>query len=94
MSGESLLWGDAHLLDLLGAEVRRYFESTNPRQREDMKPVEGVVERYNQWVNHFRIRYPSQRVGDDASVPGDDGEDLYLMTQFIYSSIKQGDSRG
>ena len=80
MSEESLLWGDAHLLDLLGAEVRRYFESTNPRQREDMTPVEGVVERYNQWANHFRIRYPSQRVGDDASVPGDDAEAMMQRT--------------
>ena len=28
----------------IGRKVRRYFESTNPRQREDMTPVEGVVE--------------------------------------------------
>ena len=29
----------------IGRKVRRYFESTNPKQREDMTPVEGVVER-------------------------------------------------
>ena len=29
----------------IGRKVRRYLESTNPRQREDMTPVEGVVER-------------------------------------------------
>ncbi len=53
----------------IGRKVRRYFESTNPRQSEDMTPVEGVVERYNQSANLFRIRYASQ---------GDDAEDLDL----------------
>jgi len=38
-----------------------------------MTPVEGVVERYNQSAQLFRIRYASQRIGDDA-------EDLDLMT--------------
>jgi hypothetical protein len=28
----------------IGPKVRRYFESTNPRQRVDMSTVEGVVE--------------------------------------------------
>ena len=56
-----------------GRKVSRYFESTNPRQREDMTPVEGVVERYNQSAKLFRIRYASQKIGDDA-------EDLDLMT--------------
>ena len=41
----------------IGRKVRRYFESTNPRQREDMTPIEGVVERYNQSAKLFRIRY-------------------------------------
>ena len=57
----------------IGRKVRRYFESTNPRQREDMTPIEGVVERYNQSAQLFRIRYASQRIGDDE-------EDLDLMT--------------
>ena len=38
-----------------------------------MTPVEGVVKRYNPSVKLFRIRYMSQRVGDDV-------EDLDLMT--------------
>jgi hypothetical protein len=38
-----------------------------------MSPIEGVVERYNQSAQLFRIRYASQRIGDDA-------EDLDLMT--------------
>ena len=38
-----------------------------------MTPVEGVVERYNPTAKLFRIRYPSQRIGEDV-------EDLDLMT--------------
>ena len=57
----------------IGRKVRRYFESTNPRRRKDMTPVEGVVERYNQSAKLFRIRYASQRISDDAV-------DLDLMT--------------
>ena len=72
----------------IGRKVRRYFESTNPKQREDMTPVEGVVERYNPAAKLFRIRYASQRVGDDA-------EDLDLMTlQDVLIMGKQyGDAR-
>ena len=41
----------------IGRKVRRYFESTNPRQREDMTSIEGVVECYNPSAKLFRIRY-------------------------------------
>ena len=53
-----------------------------------MTPVEGVVERYNPVAKLFRIRYASQRVGDDA-------EDLDLMTlQDVLIMGKQyGDAR-
>ena len=53
-----------------------------------MTPVEGVVERYNPAAKLFRIRYASQRVGDDA-------EDLDLMTlQDVLIMGKQyGDAR-
>jgi hypothetical protein len=72
----------------IGRKVRRYFESTNPRQREDMPPVEGVVERYNQSAKLFRIRSASQRIGDDA-------EDLDLMTlqEVLTMGKEYGDAR-
>ena len=73
----------------IGRKVRRYFESTNPRQREDMTPVEGVVERYNQSAKLFRIRYASQ---------GDDAEDLDLNNLMTLQDVlimgkEYGDAR-
>jgi len=72
----------------IGRKVRRYFESTNPRQREDMTPIEGVVERYSETTKLFRIRYASQRIGDDA-------EDLDLMTlqDVLVMGKEYGDTR-
>ncbi len=72
----------------IGRKVRRYLESTNPRQRENMTPVEGVVERYNQSAKLFRIRYASQRIVDDA-------EDLDLMTlqDVLIMGKEYGDAR-
>ncbi len=65
-----------------------YFESTNPRQRADMTTVEGVVELYNESAKLFRMRYTSQRIGDDA-------EDLDLMAlqDVLIMGKEYGDAR-
>ena len=73
---------------IIGGKVRRYFESTNPRQRGGMTTVEGVVELCNKSAKLFRIRYTSHRIGDDA-------EDLDLMAlqDVLIMGKEYGDAR-
>jgi hypothetical protein len=82
------VWGRQKFARFIVRKVRRYFESTNPRQREDMTPVEGVVERYNQSAKLFRIRYASQRIGDDA-----ENLDLMTLQDVLIMGKEYGDAR-
>ena len=53
-----------------------------------MTPVEGVVERYNPSAKLFRIRYESQRVGDDA-----ENLDLMTLQGVLIMGKEYGDTR-
>ena len=53
-----------------------------------MTPVEGVVERYNQSAKLFRIRYASQRIGDDA-----ENLDLMTLQDVLIMGKEYGDAR-
>ena len=95
MSGKYLLGETTIFASFIERKVRRYFESTNPRQREDMPPLEGVVERYNQSAKLSRIRYASQSIGDDAEDLNNllDLNNLMTLQDVLTMGKEYGDAR-
>jgi len=71
-----------------GRKVRRWFESTNPKERQKMTASEGVVVKYNKQRATFRIRYQGfERKMDVEDVDMSTLEDILIM------GPKYGDQR-
>jgi hypothetical protein len=61
-------------------KVRRWFESTNPKERQKMTVSEGIMIKYNKQRTTFRIRYQGfERKMDVEDVDMSTLEDILVM---------------
>ena len=71
-----------------GRRVRRWFDSTNPKERHKMTASEGVVVKYNKQAATFRIRYQGfERKMDVEDV------DMATLEDILIMGPKYGDQR-
>jgi hypothetical protein len=71
-----------------GRKVRRWFDSTNPKERHKMTASEGVVVKYNKQRATFRIRYQ----GFDRKMDVED-VDMATLEDILIMGPKYGDQR-
>jgi len=71
-----------------GRKVRRWFDSTNPKERHKMNATEGVVVKYNKQRGTFRIKYQ----GFDRKMDTED-VDMATLEDILIMGPKYGDQR-